>query len=295
MSAAPVPAAGRPAPAALSPIRYDPAPAVVTVDLEEWFCVCGDDWYSETRNWDGFEPTIERSSDALLSRLAAAGARATFFVLGWIARKYPSLVRRVAAEGHEVAFHGMAHRRCDELDAPALRRDLAEGKRLLEDLAGRPVAGFRAPEWSVRSAADPVFALLAETGYRYDASLTSIPILGRPGNPPHAFAVETASGTVLEFPPLTGRGWGNTIHFGGGWAFRQLRWSRLMARADEFRAAGSPAVFTFHPWELDPDAPPLVGSSALLRLTRNAHRGRLPRRFARLLARGPVRPFRDLL
>ena len=279
----------------VSPVRFDPAPAAVTVDFEEWFCVCGDDWYSDTRNWERFEPTIERASEMLLSRLAEADARATFFVLGWIARKYPALVRRVAAGGHEIGFHGMTHRRCDELDAGALARELAEGKALLEDLTGEAVAGFRAPEWSVRSPEDPVFERLAEAGYRYDASLTSIPILGRAGNPRHAFAVATASGTLLEFPPLTGRGWGHTIHFGGGWAFRQLRWSRLMARADAFRAAGSPAVFTFHPWELDPEAPPLVGSSPLLRLTRNAHRRRLPRRFARLLARGPIRRLGDLL
>jgi polysaccharide deacetylase family protein (PEP-CTERM system associated) len=279
---------------ALEPLRFDPAPLVLTVDFEEWFCICGDEHYSDPRNWDRFEATIERSADRLLERLAAAGVRATFFVLGWIARRYPALVRRAAAAGHEIAFHGMTHRRCDEMPPGELRRELEEGKALLEDLAGAAVAGFRAPEWSVRSPGDPVLAALAECGYRYDASLTSIPILGRKSNPPRAFAAATAAGRIAEFPPLTGRGWGQTVNFGGGWAFRRLPWRRILAREEEFRREGSPAVFTFHPWEFDPDPPPLPGASPLLRLTRVANRSRLPGRFERLLARGPFRRLGDL-
>ncbi|HET9796297.1 MAG TPA: polysaccharide deacetylase family protein [Thermoanaerobaculia bacterium] len=293
MSAAPVSAAGSGSPT-IEPIRFDPAPNVLTVDFEEWFCICGDEHYSDPRNWDRFEPTIERSADRVLERLSAAGARATFFVLGWIARRYPALVRRAAAEGHEIAFHGMAHRRCDEMARGELLRDLAEGKSLLEDLGGARVEGFRAPEWSVRRPDDPVLEALAESGYRYDASLTSIPLLGRADNPPRAFALRTPAGRILEFPPLTGKGWGHTVHFGGGWAFRQLSWRRILARADEFRRGGSPAVFTFHPWEFDLDPPPLPGASPLLRLTRAAHRRRLPNRFDRLLARGPFRRLGDL-
>jgi polysaccharide deacetylase family protein (PEP-CTERM system associated) len=294
MSAASVSAASASDSPAIEPIRFDPAPIVLTFDFEEWFCICGDEHYSDPRNWAGFEPTIERSADRLLGRLSDAGVRGTFFVLGWIARRYPALVRRVAGEGHEIGFHGMTHRRCDELRPEELRRDFAEGKALLEDLAGVPVEGFRAPEWSVRRADDPVFEALAEEGYRYDASLTSIPLLGKPGNPPRAFAVTTPAGRVAEYPPLTGRGWGHTVHFGGGWAFRRLPWERIAAREEEFRREGSPAIFTFHPWEFDADPPPLPGASPLLRLTRTAHRRRLPRRFEKLLARGPFRRLGDL-
>jgi polysaccharide deacetylase family protein (PEP-CTERM system associated) len=278
----------------VEPLRFDPAPTVLTVDFEEWFCICGDEHYSDPRNWDSFEATIERSGDRLLGRLAETKVRGTFFVLGWIARRYPALVRRAAAEGHEIAFHGMSHRRCDEMRPDELRRELEEGKALLEDLVGAAVVGFRAPEWSVRSTEDPTLAALAESGYRYDASLTAIPILGRAGNPPRAFAAVTPAGRLLEFPPLTGRGWGHTVNFGGGWAFRRLSWRRIVAREEEFRREGSPAVFTFHPWEFDPDPPPLPGASPLLRLTRAAHRSRLPGRFDKLLARGPFRRLGDL-
>ena len=277
------------------PVRFDPAPAVLTVDLEEWFCICGDEHYSDPRNWDAFEPTIERNAAALLERFSAAGRRATFFVVGWIARRYPALVKRIASAGHEIAFHGMTHRRCDEMTAAELAAELREGRALLEDLAGAAIAGFRAPEWSVRGIDDPSLAAIAEAGFRYDASVTRIPLLGRPGNPAGPVVVETRSGKILEFPPLTGRGWGQTVHFGGGWAFRQLRWSRLMAQADRFREEGAPAVFTFPPWELDPEPPPLPGSSALLRLTRCAHRRRLSGRLDRLLASRPLVPFGDLL
>lgn len=278
----------------IAPVRYPAAPAAVTIDLEDWFCVCGDDYYSDPRRWGRFEARLDAVGSWCLDRLAAHGRRATFFVLGWAAKRYPALVRRIASEGHEVAFHGMEHRRWSEMTAAGRRADLADGKRLLEDVAGLPVVGFRAPEWSIRSIEAEAFEILAESGFRYDASVTAISILGRRENPVHPVAVATKSGSVLELPPLTGKEWGQTVNFGGGWPFRQLPWGRLMARADEFRREGAPAIFTFHPWELDPEAPPLVGSSALLRLTRNAWRRRLPGRFERLLAREETALLKDL-
>lgn len=281
--------------ASVTPVRFEAPPAVVTIDLEDWFCVCGDDYYSDPRRWEGFEPRLETSAAVCLDRLSAAGRRATFFVLGWAARRYPALVARIAAEGHEIAFHGMEHRRWNDMTARELRSDLREGRVILEEIAGAAVVGFRAPEWSIRRLDPSAFEILAEAGFRYDASVTAIPVLGRPENPVYPVAVETAGGRVLEFPPLTGREWGQTVHFGGGWPFRQLSWTTLMARADRFRRDGAPAIFTFHPWEIDPEPPPLPGSSALLRLTRNAWRRRLPGRFERLLARGQTSLLRDLL
>ena len=268
---------------------------MLTFDLEEWFCVCGDDYFGDSRRWDGFEKRVEPVADRVLSLLAEGSHRATFFVLGWVARKYPALVGRVVQAGHEVAFHGMTHRRCDEMTESELRRDLATGKKLLEDLSGRPVVGFRAAEWSIRSPSDRALAILAEEGYRYDASMTAIPPLGARQNPREPFELRFADGRVLkEFPPLTGRAWGNPVHFGGGWAFRQLRWARLMGAAAGARNGGAPAIFTFHPWELDTDHPPMTGLSSLQRLTHFAHRGRAVGRFRRLLAREPMAALGDL-
>jgi len=279
----------------VAPLRFADAPSVVTVDLEEWFCVCGDDYYSDVRRWGYLEPRIEATADMVLGLLTDAGRRATFFVLGWIARRHPRLVARIAAAGHEIGFHGMTHRRCDEMSPAELAAELSEGRALLEDLAGKAVAGFRAPEWSIRGVSDPALEALAAAGFRYDASISAVPIVGRRGNPEYPVSVRTPSGTIAEFPPLTGRGWGQTVNFGGGWAFRRLAWSRVLGEALRYRREGAPAIFTFHPWEFDPDLPPLVGSSALLRLTRGARRRALRRRFARLLAAGETSTLGELV
>jgi len=280
---------------AVAPLRFAHAPSVVTVDLEEWFCVCGDDYYSDVRRWDRLESRIEGNADRVLGLLGEAGRRATFFVLGWLARRHPRLVARIADAGHEIAFHGMTHRRCDEMSGAELAAELSEGRALLEDLTGKAVAGFRAPEWSIRGVADPALEALAAAGFRYDASISAIPVVGRRGNPEYPVSVRTPSGTIAEFPPLTGRGWGQTVNFGAGWAFRRLAWSRVLEEALRFRREGAPAVFTFHPWEFDPDLPPLVGSSALLRLTRDARRRGLRRRFERLLAAGETATLGELV
>lgn len=278
------------------PLQFDRPPAVLTIDLEEWFCVCGDDYFSDSRRWDGFEKRVEPIVDGILASLASGGHRATFFVLGWIARRYPELIRRAANAGHEIAFHGMSHVRCDELSEAELRLELSEGRKLLEDLAGRPVDGFRAAEWSIRTPADRALPVLAEEGFRYDASMTAIPPLGARENPREPFEIRfAAGGRIKEFPPLTGRAWGNAVHFGGGWAFRQLRWARVMNAAASSRRRGFPAIFTFHPWELDSDHPPMTGLSSLVRLTHFAYSGRAAERFSRLLAREPMSALGDLI
>jgi polysaccharide deacetylase family protein (PEP-CTERM system associated) len=273
------------------PVRFEAPASVLTIDLEEWFCVCGEDYYGEPARWERFEPRIEGVADGILDRLASGGHRATFFVLGWVARRYPGLVRRIAAAGQEVAFHGMVHRRLDELTGPELSRELSDGKALLEDLAGRAVAGFRAPEWSVRSAADPSLRRVAEAGFLYDSSLTAVPPLGRPDNPRLPFDLRYSDGlSIREFPPLTGRAFFRPVLVGGSWAFRFLREGRYRRARDEFFAGGAPAVFTFHPWELDANHPPMEGLSPIARLVHFAGLKRLPARFDRLLSEAPMRP-----
>jgi polysaccharide deacetylase family protein (PEP-CTERM system associated) len=271
----------------VTPRRFDDPPVVLTFDLEEWFCVCGEDFYGDVRRWDGFEKRVEPvTRGVILEELAAGGHRATFFVLGWVAQRYPRLVREIAAAGHEIAFHGMRHRRVAELGLSAFRSELRDGRALLEDLSGAPVAGHRAAEWSITSLRNPALEVLAEEGFRYDASVTPIPVVGRRDNP--IFPVDLSfpsGGTLSEFPPLSGRGWGQIVHFGGGWAFRSVAFGRVMRRAEEFRSLGAPAIFTFHPWELDSEHPGMPGLSALLRLALFARARRLPGRFRRLLAR----------
>ena len=271
--------------ASASPVRFENPPSILTIDLEEWFCVCGDDYFGDSRRWSGFESRVRAATTSLLERLVRGGHRATFFVLGWVARAHPELVRAIAAAGHEIAFHGMAHRRCSELTEAELRADLREGRALLEPLSGKPLLGFRAPEWSIRSLADPSLRVLAEEGFRYDSSVTPVPLIGRTGNDPFPSALSFPGGArVLEFPPLSGRAYFTTVVIGGSWAFRSVPMRLVRKNAERFRDAGAPPVYTFHPWEFDGGSPALTGLPALSRL---AHFGtwiRLGKRFDRLLA-----------
>src|SRR6266542_1138400 len=154
------------------------APRVLTIDVEDWFHVCGDDYYSDPRRWDGFAPRVEKTLLALLDRLDWGGHRATLFFLGWVAGRYPDLVREAARRGHEIAVHGDLHRRADEMSREEFREDL-------------------------RRARDRV-----EEGFLCDASMTAVPPLGWPGNPPGPHRIEINGGSLLEVPPLTGRGFG---------------------------------------------------------------------------------------
>lgn len=278
------------------PLRFETPPSVLTFDLEEWFCVCGEDYYGVPARWEAFEPRVERLTEGILDRLEARGRRATFFVLGWVARRYPKLVSRIAAARHEVSFHGMEHRRLPDLSAPALARELRDGKALLEDLAGREVLGFRAPEWSIRSAGDPSLRLLAEAGFRYDASVTPVPPLGRATNPPFPFEIRYDDGLSLrEFPPLSGRAFGRPVLLGGTWTFRFLGERRYRRAQAKFLAAGAPAIFTFHPWELDAEHPPMDGLGPIPRLVHFAGLKSFPARLDRLLASTAMHPVEALL
>lgn len=279
----------------IAPRRFENPPFVLTIDLEEWFCVCGDDHFGDVRRWDSFEARVEPVTKEILGWLEAGGHRATFFVLGWVAKKYPRLVSDISSRNHEIAFHGMEHRRVGEMTSQEFRAELADGKKLLEDLSGKALRGYRAAEWSIRSPADPALQILAEEGFSYDASITPVRVIGGAGNPPHPFDLRFENGkTLTEFPPLSGRAWFNTVLFGSGWAFRRLRWNRILRVANEYCRAGAPPVFTFHPWELDAEHPPMTGLPALHRLPRFAHSRKMPEKFFKVLAGKQMVPLGDL-
>ncbi len=165
-----------------------------------------------------------------------------------------------------------------------LRAELRAGRELIEPLSGRPLLGFRAPEWSIREPTDPSLRVLVEEGFRYDASLTPIPPLGAADNPWYSHDLRFADGAVLrEFPPLTGRALFRTLPMGGSWPFRVLSSSRARAARDRMRGEGAPAVFTFHPWELDGDHPAMEGLSPIDRLVHFAGRKRASGRVSDLL------------
>jgi len=259
-----------------------PTRHILTIDVEEYFQVeAATRAGVDPREWDGFPKRLGPAVDRLLALLDRHGATATFFVLGWVARHEPEVVRRIVAAGHPVASHGTDHRMLHHLDPEALARDLAESRRRLEDLTGRPVLGYRAPTFSLNHATAWAIDVLAEAGFRYDSSVFPIrhDRYGVPDAPlePHR-AVGPAGGTVLEVPPLAVRVLGRNWPVGGGGYLRLLP-RRAVAwgiRAAERRAR--PALIYVHPWEVDPDQPLLPLSP----LGRFRHRVGLSRTEAKL-------------
>ncbi|HEU5249095.1 MAG TPA: DUF3473 domain-containing protein [Thermoanaerobaculia bacterium] len=272
-----------------------PAPRVLTIDVEEWFHVCGEDYYSDPRRWGSFPSRIETTFPLLLDHLEEGGHRATVFFLGWIARQKPHLVRDAVARGHEPAVHGDRHSRADEMTAGEFRDDLIRARASVEDAAGVRCSTHRAAEWSIRHPGDRALAILMDEGFACDASTTAVPPLGRADNPLGPYRVSRNGAGILEVPPLTGRGFGRRLPVGGGWPFRVLPEERIAQAETRYRERGLPAVFTFHPWEFDPEHPRMDGLPPLLRAVHFARLSRLPDRFRRFLARDRCVALADVL
>ncbi len=261
------------------------APRVLTIDAEDWFHVCGDGYFSDPRRWDSFAPRVETTLGIVFDALAKGGHRATVFFLGWIARRYPHLVREAVARGHEIGVHGDVHTRADEMTAGEFREDLLRARSSIEKAGGVATDAHRAAEWSIRDARAAALGELAAAGFRCDASMTSVPPLGDASNPEGPHRIERDGWGLTEIPPLTGRVFGRRLPLGGAWPFRMLSEARLAEAEARFRDRGAPAVFTLHPWELDPAHPAMDGLSAATRAVHFAGLRRMPERLARFLAR----------
>jgi len=256
----------------------------LTVDVEDYFQVSAFELCVERRDWEAIPCRIERNMDRILQMFADRDVKATFFTLGWIAERYPQLVRRMVAEGHEVASHGYEHTRVTNQDHEAFRSDVARTKRLLEDLSGEEVKGYRAASYSI--GADNLWALdvLHQEGYRYSSSIYPIrhDLYGMPEAPRFAFRPQPAG--ILEIPVTTVELGGRKLPCGGGGYFRLLpytvsRWA--MRRVN--RRDGQACLFYFHPWEIDPDQPRQRGITFKTRVRHYLNLGRTEARLMRLL------------
>ncbi|MFQ5688797.1 MAG: XrtA system polysaccharide deacetylase [Gemmatimonadota bacterium] len=232
---------------------------VFTVDVEEYFQVSAFEGAVSRREWDGLPSRVEANVELLLGVLAEYGVHATFFTLGWIAEKHPTVVRRIAAAGHEVASHGWWHRRLTGMESEEFRLEIRRTKQILEGLAGRPVYGHRAPSFSVVPGTEWAFDILLEEGYRYDSSVFPIRRLGYgyPGAEPGPHVVTRPGGRLLELPLATTRWAGLRLPAAGGAYFRVLPFGLTRRAFAEHTREGRCGVFYLHPWELDPDQPRL--------------------------------------
>jgi polysaccharide deacetylase family protein (PEP-CTERM system associated) len=231
----------------------------LTIDVEDYFQVSAFAPYIAPGDWDSRECRVERNVGRILDMLARHGTQATFFTLGWIAERYPRLVKDIAQAGHEVASHGYGHQRVSDLSEQAFEQDLRRAKQVLEDLVGVEVKGYRAPSFSIGQENLWALDVLARTGHRYSSSIYPIQHdhYGMPDAP--RFAYQTSSG-LMEVPPTTLRLMGRNLPSSGGGYFRLFPYalSRWMIRRVN-QQEGQSAVFYFHPWEIDPDQPRVDG------------------------------------
>lgn len=269
----------------------------LTVDVEEYFQVSAFDRLVPRAAWDTFESRVERSTDRILEMLAEANVRGTFFVLGWLAKRKPSLVRRIAALGHEIGSHSFKHRLVYELTPEGFRLDLRQAREAIEDACGAPVMSFRAPSFSITARSEWALDILIEEGYAYDSSIFPIrhDRYGMKGAPRHAHLMTRAAGSIWEVPPSTVRIAGATLPVAGGGYFRLFPygWTRkAIARLNDLEHR--PAIVYLHPWELDPDQPrmPVTG---LTRFRHYVNLGRTEGRLEQLLADFSFGPISSVL
>ncbi|AKJ93901.1 polysaccharide deacetylase [Thioalkalivibrio versutus] len=259
-------------------------PNALTVDVEDYFQVSALAPRIPRDTWDTRECRIERNLDRILQLFDQSGAQATFFTLGWIAERYPHAIRRIVDAGHELASHGYGHERVTDLAPAAFRADIERAQRILEDLSGAPVRGYRAPSFSIGEGNLWALEVLREAGLEYSSSIYPVhhDHYGMPKAPRHPHRPMPAG--VLELPPATLRMGGRNLPAAGGGYFRLLPY--VMSRGALRRIGaldGMPAVFYFHPWEIDPDQPRVSGLGARSRFRHYVNLHRMESRLKRLL------------
>jgi len=259
------------------PTSAEPGLAL-TVDVEEWFHAPEHPLGRDSVQWDRLPPSLPSAIGRTLAFLDSIRVRATFFTLGWAAQKHPALVRRIAEAGHEIGCHGWDHTPLDRLDPDAFRRDLNQSRAVLQDLSGSEVTAYRAPRWSMGRRRWP-YGILAEAGFKISSSRLCIAGLGLGQNYPHRIE------GVLEIPAFSARFLGVPLPAGGTLALRILPLGWLLRARHRHTGTGRSAVYWFHPWELDPEAPHLQGG-ALFSAVRYGALKSLPARLAALVPEG---------
>jgi polysaccharide deacetylase family protein (PEP-CTERM system associated) len=256
----------------------------LTVDVEDWFQVSAMEPYVARSSWDTVECRVERNVDRLLAHFEAHGAKATFFTLGWIAERYPHMVRRIVAQGHELASHGYGHRRANEQTREDFGADIVRAKGILEDTAGVTVRGYRAPSFSIDERNPWAFDCLRAAGYRYSSSVYPVhhDHYGMPDAP--RFPYQSID-DLVEIPITTVQAGGRNVPIGGGGWFRLLPYAVSRHAIARFhRVERRPALFYIHPWEIDPGQPRVPGMALKSRFRHYVNLRRTEPRLERLLA-----------
>ncbi|WP_338769401.1 XrtA system polysaccharide deacetylase [Massilia sp. METH4] len=275
-----------------APVRQLHSPAAgaaalrnaMTIDVEDYFQVSAFADHIARDSWPTRECRVEANIERILAILEEGGAHGTFFTLGWVAERYPAMVRRIVAGGHELASHGYGHLRASDQTREQFLEDVSRSKAILEDIGGNAVLGYRAPSFSIGPANLWALDVLHDAGYRYSSSIYPIAHdhYGMPDAPRFAFYPNGTDG-LLEVPITTVRMMERNLPAGGGGYFRLLPYAlsrRLMRRVN--REDGQPAIFYFHPWEIDPGQPRIGGVGAKTRFRHYVNLARMESRIRAL-------------
>lgn len=257
----------------------------LSVDVEDWFQVGAFERVIDRSAWDSLDLRVERNCDAILALFDEAGVQGTFFTLGWVAQRCPAMMLRIAAQGHEIASHGWDHARVFTLDRAGFADDLARARKVLEDVTGQSVIGYRAPSFSIDARNPWAHEVLAEAGYRYSSSVAPIVHDHYGWREAPRFAFRPVAGADLIEIPVTTIEWGGRRMAAGGGGFFRLfpyalsRWALQRVNRHDTR----PALTYFHPWEIDPEQPRVAQAPWRSRLRHYSRLGAMSGKLRRLL------------
>lgn len=273
-----------------------PPPNILSVDVEDYFQVSAFAHLADPTDWEQWESRVEVGTETLLEIFSVANVRATFFVLGWVAKRFPDLVARIASQGHELASHSYWHRLVYDLDEAGFRSDLRASREAIEDAAGVQVTAFRAPSFSITKRSLWALDVLIEEGFTVDSSIFPMRhdrygIAGARGD---IHVLQRAAGSIIEVPPSVWRSAMGAIPVGGGY-FRLFPLALTRLAIMKLQRRKWPAMIYTHPWEFDPEQPVMSGIKPTTRFRHYVGLTRTKSRLARLLNEFRFAPLSEVL
>ena len=256
----------------------------MTVDVEDYFQVQAFAPYVDRSGWDNLPSRVQANTDRILETFEQAGVKATFFTLGWVAERFPGIVRDIVGGGHELASHGYGHQLVHDLSPAAFRDDLLRAKGILESLGGVEVRGYRAPTFSIGSKNGWAYDVLAETGHQYSSSVYPVrhDLYGEADSPRSSY--RPRAGSVVEIPMTTLRLGSRNLPISGGGYFRLSPYWLYRQALRKFQSSEAfPNVFYFHPWEIDRNQPAIRQASFRANFRHHVNIGAVPTRLHQLL------------
>jgi polysaccharide deacetylase family protein (PEP-CTERM system associated) len=266
---------------------------VLSIDVEEWYHICGVEHYLPLKKRESYDSRLNENMDYLLDLLSNYQLKATFFVLGCIAEKYPQLIKKINQEGHEIATHGYAHKRIYEMSKATFREDTRRSVGILESIIGKRILGFRAPEWSVWPETLWALDILAELEIKYDSSICPFICLGGRSLGRFPFLYKTKNGLIWEFPISTMSFLGEPIPVTGGFPLRLSPFSLIAWVIACWNRKGFPTIIYLHPWELDTD-PPRVYLPLMKKIIHYFNINSTRAKLVRLFQRFSFAPFKEV-